>query len=542
MDLSTGFAVIAFADQCTKYGTKLVKRCQAYRHAREETLDLLITIEHNWQKTHAQIQVLREVSESLPESYQNYFSTQALILSRLEGKLKTATLTLDELLRSQRKSDDHSKLALVDRIKASTKMGARSKTRYAFHQSSLQSIVDDLEKWQARFDPSWMLILRMKGRPVEKVLAGSSGRATSHSIIATAKEVREAIQPKIEDAPQESSWLDATKFDVSSPVASLPPLSMVQLKATGDRVLVDKVHCLPMADPARLTKDLCKLAHILTKVDPDSFGMLQCLGIIKGEEAVEIEPGESKQIPAFSFAFKVPSDWESPRSLRSILLEASPYPLNQRLALARSLAQSVLFLHSISFVHKNIRPDIVAVFRNSESNLGTPFLVGFERFRPEDGQTYMVGTGDFARNLYHHPSRQGILPEETYKMQHDIYSLGVLLLEIGLWTSLITSKNKRAQQPSRPQLLSPSEEPHATRRALRNKETLERLAADELPILMGQKYSYVVLACLTCLDEEEDLGFGVMGNDSLPFLDQDGLVIGSRFIEYVLDKFQEISV
>jgi hypothetical protein len=127
-------------------------------------------------------------------------------------------------------------------------------------------------------------------------------------------------------------------------------------------------------------------------------------------------------------------------------------------------------------------------------------------------------------------------------MQHDIYSLGVVLLEVGLWTSLITSDSERAQRRSRLQLLSPGDEPHATRRALRNKQTLENIAADELPILMGQKYAHIVLACLTCLDEEEEFGFGVMRNDSQPFLDQDGLVIGSRFIEYVLDKFQDISV
>jgi hypothetical protein len=51
------------------------------------------------------------------------------------------------------------------------------------------------------------------------------------------------------------------------------------------------------------------------------------------------------------------------------------------------------------------------------------------------------------RNVYRHPLRQGDRPAEAYRMQHDIYSLGVCLLEIGLWESFVeyTTEHERPQ-------------------------------------------------------------------------------------------------
>jgi hypothetical protein len=38
-------------------------------------------------------------------------------------------------------------------------------------------------------------------------------------------------------------------------------------------------------------------------------------------------------------------------------------------------------------------------------------------------------------NFYRHPVRQGY-PKSPFKVQHDIYAPGVVLLEIGLWKTL----------------------------------------------------------------------------------------------------------
>lgn len=43
-----------------------------------------------------------------------------------------------------------------------------------------------------------------------------------------------------------------------------------------------------------------------------------------------------------------------------------------------------------------------------------------------------MGDNLMDRNFYRHPNRQGESPKDIYVMQHDIYSLGICLLEIGL--------------------------------------------------------------------------------------------------------------
>jgi hypothetical protein len=91
----------------------------------------------------------------------------------------------------------------------------------------------------------------------------------------------------------------------------------------------------------------------------------------------------------------------------------------------------------MGFVHKNIQPETVLIFDDGRSPLGWSALVGFRTVRMADGKTLRHGDAAWDRNLYRHPDRQGLLPDTDYAMQHDIHSLGVCLLEIGLWRSLV---------------------------------------------------------------------------------------------------------
>lgn len=104
------------------------------------------------------------------------------------------------------------------------------------------------------------------------------------------------------------------------------------------------------------------------------------------------------------------------------------------------MATSVGHVHIFGFVHKSIRPESVLCFGHGpddDDTLASTVLVGFELFRRDMGWTHRLGDSSFDGNLYRHPSRQGMNPASGYIMQHDIYSLGVCLLEIGLWSSLV---------------------------------------------------------------------------------------------------------
>jgi hypothetical protein len=157
-----------------------------------------------------------------------------------------------------------------------------------------------------------------------------------------------------------------------------------------------------------------------------------------------------------------------------------------------------------------------------------------------------TGDNEWDRNLYRHPSREGLFAQEDYIMQHDVYSLGVCLLELGLWESFVcyekevgdaTGEKKRLstglglsldsfQFQTEESILSPKVKAH-----------LVDLARRRLPSRMGDKYTSVVITCLTCLDPgNEDFG------DDEEMRDDDGVLVGVRFIEKVLLKLDEIAL
>ena len=142
-----------------------------------------------------------------------------------------------------------------------------------------------------------------------------------------------------------------------------------------------------------------------------------------------------------------------------------------------------------------------------------------------------------------HPSRQGIQPEEWYTMQHDIYSLGVCLLEVGLWSSFVqwTSENEGAI-PILNQALDISPDvmtmKNTNQRASIIKTHLTEIAAARLPSKMGDVYTNIVLSCLGCLDKDNDF----LGSSAEDLVDEDGIQVGVKFIEKVIFQIQSISV
>jgi serine/threonine protein kinase len=190
------------------------------------------------------------------------------------------------------------------------------------------------------------------------------------------------------------------------------------------------------------------------------------------------------------------------------------------------MARSIIFLHSASFVHKNIRPETVLT-----TDCGASYLVGFQRFRTAAGRTYMTGDEIWHENLYRHPTRQGEAPEEVYNMRHDVYSLGVCLLEIGLWTSFVTydvqSTQFGATLPSMREIADLLRVRDERKRAFDIKRLLTKLATERLPGRMGDLYTQVVVSCLACLDKDGSFASTADSEDG------DGIAIGVHYISTV---------
>jgi hypothetical protein len=120
-------------------------------------------------------------------------------------------------------------------------------------------------------------------------------------------------------------------------------------------------------------------------------------------------------------------------------------------SVAQALTRAVLYLHLAGWLYKGLRSDNILFFAKdlSEIDFAYPSIAGFEYNRLESaaGLTKDV-PADPESNLYRHVGCQGVpvdrkneeespnnarAPGKTpYQRIYDVYSLGVILLELGL--------------------------------------------------------------------------------------------------------------
>ncbi|KAH8152298.1 uncharacterized protein LAJ45_03725 [Morchella importuna] len=228
--------------------------------------------------------------------------------------------------------------------------------------------------------------------------------------------------------------------------------------------------------------------------------------------------------------FSIPSDRGTPRTLHDLLLCSNPAirvpSLTARLNVCYQLAKAVLFTYDLELVHKNIRPQNLIILCPEDTLdttdektirsiiLGTVFLTNWESSRNAGHATKLLGSKDWQQGIYQHPQRQGQKADAYYVMGHDIYSLGVCMLEVLLWKTFMDQKNgvyhisqlyqERALHLG---LVQPDffGNTQAMTKIPRNvQKILIDIARTELPAAAGDKMTELVVNCLTCLED----GFG----------------------------------
>ena len=293
-------------------------------------------------------------------------------------------------------------------------------------------------------------------------------------------------------------------------------------------------------DVAELRTNVYGMAKMLKSALPHRMFILKCEGVYPSQ------PGEPSR---FELRYSLPKGLEHPRSLRDLLTEKPVrklHPLNHRFRLANNLATSVLYVHSGEFVHKRIKPENILLMTEASAPpeqrfphaLGSPFLVGFDRCRPADANSGRYGEIKLHDCLYQHPTRWGASADEVFAMQHDIYSLGVVLLEIGLWQPLVWKDDTDGTYEYADLFASGLEVREITtvkdERPLKVKQRLIEIAKQELPPIVGEIYAKVVLSCLEVHDD------GMVGNeDAMRCFDAD---VGTTFIRHVIKKLESLTV
>lgn len=235
-----------------------------------------------------------------------------------------------------------------------------------------------------------------------------------------------------------------------------------------------------------------------TPEKPADFRVLQCIGFI--DRAVKLGTGK------VDYIFKLPDSSQhpelgdytfndDPQSLHQALESPAlrdPHvpPLEQRFGLANILVSSIHSLHLNGWLHKSLSADNVLLFKDPAGKLDLlqARIIGFKESRP-DGEIWTSSGPDVHPylNEYIHPEYRRILsldsPKDCYEVRYrrvyDYFSLGVLLLEIGLWRSLRDMSRK-----------------HRSTLTESFKDELESKYMPRLRSLMGSAYTKIVDKCL----------------------------------------------
>ncbi|KAL9120190.1 MAG: hypothetical protein Q9187_003256 [Circinaria calcarea] len=205
-------------------------------------------------------------------------------------------------------------------------------------------------------------------------------------------------------------------------------------------------------------------------------------------------------------------------TLRSLLDKPEKPVLGDRFKLAHALAVSVLKIHKVGWLHKNISSTNVAFFPPHGSSpvdsAKRPYIIGFSHSRPSEPFSETEGPlqGSDLRDYQHPDYLKNYL---KFHAVFDYYSLGLTLLEIGLWRSISAMIKNRKLSPE---------------------EVRTHLLEKRVPRLkeyMGVRFSEVVKVCLTG-------DFGIShGSESIP---HESIALRLNFERLVIEKLASCSV
>jgi serine/threonine protein kinase len=159
--------------------------------------------------------------------------------------------------------------------------------------------------------------------------------------------------------------------------------------------------------------------------------------------------------------------------------------LGDKFQLAKSLAACVYEWHKVNWLHKAISAFNVILFPHAfdspAASVVQPFVIGFNHSRPEERSAFSLGPPTNPAQMdYCHP--EYLKKGSGYRREYDYYSLGMVLLEIGLWRTIRSLSTKFTADDQSPEKL---------------REYLLKNHVTRLHTRMGKFYQDAVRTCLT---------------------------------------------
>ena len=384
-------------------------------------------------------------------------------------------------------------------------------------RADLQDMEKEIFDWTRRFDVR-VLGLPPEIRTIIPVTGPMDDEAESPPIVRSNKRLEEflALTPKLKKAIANKMLLE-NPTELASKIEARRDISFLPIQDGPEQTIFATRKSSPSIAEGTvefqdLVSDMGELAAALNCLDPAAD-----IKLLKVEYYFYYT--QSKQ---FFFAHHPPYPVSSMMTLET-MIRAEPFPdvsapLNQCLRLGYKLAEAVFFLHAAGFLHKNITSTSVVALRRRwqtedealEDSVDETYLMGFDLVRADAAITTQEGTmrrsearrsiWDF--DIFQHPDRLRGAESPRYIKTYDVYSLGVVLLEIGFWKPLpdIVQRLNQVETSTWPMSLS---------------KTLKVMSART-----GEKYERVVAWCLN-----------LKGNK---------IVKDSEFIEKVLDPLEDL--
>ncbi|KAL0934921.1 protein kinase [Colletotrichum truncatum] len=190
-----------------------------------------------------------------------------------------------------------------------------------------------------------------------------------------------------------------------------------------------------------------------------------------------------------------------PITLRSMLMAegADPPVLGDRFRLAFTLASAFSLFHAAGWLHKGLHSDSILFLQEEDRTISVtePFITGFQYARQQNQASLSLGPlGNKKFVHYYHPDAA-----RGFSKRLDLYSLGVVLCEIGRW-AVIPSKISDARLRKL-----------VTRENWRNYILGSRLK--ELGWRMGKQYQDAVRVLLECdlPDDKSKVGHALFAQE-----------------------------
>jgi hypothetical protein len=322
-----------------------------------------------------------------------------------------------------------------------------------------------------------------------------------------------------------STMAFGTDFDDSTrTMATMPTGEQVWIEWKSFEPVSHSMRTAPQDIIPRVER-LVTLLHVANK--PTQFCVPRCLGYFEEDDKsrfglVYEPPVEHRQLP--------------PVSLLSCFA-AEPVTLGAKIAIAQQLAEWLMYLHVVNWMHKGLRSASILFFPEVGSKeLGRAFVTGFEYSRiATGGTTFGPSLDDVKRAMYVHPDYLGFKRQLGYKKTYDVYSLGIILIEIAYWQPFAEIYRAKAFAPTE----AGGDISFTMTKINRFREQIlagEQDVLDHVARAMGERYAAATKTCLLGMR-----GFG-LGDDDDQASVQVAAAMQQGFVDEVIDVLKEIVV